>query len=97
MLFRKQPLTYPCGYAAVGGTAADIIRGPDGKAQLFRSAIFEAQLFRSAKGGIIRHADAGYEEAIEFAEKNDVKVPMRLVLPGHGFLPNDPCLTPMLL
>lgn len=27
--------------------------------------------------GIIRHADAGYEEAIEFAEKNDVKVPMR--------------------
>lgn len=26
--------------------------------------------------GIIRHADAGYEEAIEFAEKNDVKVPM---------------------
>lgn len=27
--------------------------------------------------GIIRHADAGYEEAIEFAEMNDVKVPMR--------------------
>ncbi|MFN6963978.1 MAG: urocanate hydratase [Pyrinomonadaceae bacterium] len=27
--------------------------------------------------GIIRHADAGYEEAIEFAEKNGVKVPMR--------------------
>src|SRR5436190_12628209 len=27
--------------------------------------------------GIIRHADAGYEEAIEFAEKNDVRVPMR--------------------
>jgi urocanate hydratase len=27
--------------------------------------------------GIIRHADAGYEEAIEFAEKNDVKVPMK--------------------
>jgi urocanate hydratase len=26
--------------------------------------------------GIIRHADAGYEEASEFAEKNDVKVPM---------------------
>lgn len=26
--------------------------------------------------GVIRHADAGYEEAIEFAEKNDVKVPM---------------------
>jgi urocanate hydratase len=29
--------------------------------------------------GIIRHADAGYEEAIEFAEKNAVKVPMRKV------------------
>jgi urocanate hydratase len=26
--------------------------------------------------GIIRHADAGYEEANEFARKNDVKVPM---------------------
>ena len=26
--------------------------------------------------GIIRHADAGYEEAIEFAEKNEVIVPM---------------------
>lgn len=27
--------------------------------------------------GVIRHADAGYEDAIEFAEKNDVKIPMR--------------------
>ena len=27
--------------------------------------------------GVIRHADAGYDEAIELAEKNDVKVPMR--------------------
>lgn len=27
--------------------------------------------------GVIRHADAGYKEAIEFAEKNDVKIPMR--------------------
>ncbi|MGB7203028.1 MAG: urocanate hydratase [Pyrinomonadaceae bacterium] len=27
--------------------------------------------------GIIRHADAGYEEAIEFAKKNNVNVPMR--------------------
>lgn len=26
--------------------------------------------------GIVRHADAGYDEAIEFAEKNDVKIPM---------------------
>ena len=26
--------------------------------------------------GIIRHADAGYEEAIEFAVRNDVKIPM---------------------
>jgi urocanate hydratase len=26
--------------------------------------------------GIIRHADAGYEEAKEFAEKKQVKVPM---------------------
>ncbi|MEO6654813.1 MAG: urocanate hydratase, partial [Pyrinomonadaceae bacterium] len=26
--------------------------------------------------GIIRHADAGYEKAIDFAEKNDVKVPI---------------------
>jgi urocanate hydratase len=26
--------------------------------------------------GVIRHADAGYKEAIEFAEKNDVKLPM---------------------
>ncbi len=28
--------------------------------------------------GVIRHADAGYEEAIEFAEKNRVTVPMSL-------------------
>ena len=26
--------------------------------------------------GVVRHVDAGYEKAIEFAEKNDVKVPM---------------------
>lgn len=27
--------------------------------------------------GITRHVDAVYEEAIEFAEKNDAKVPMK--------------------
>ncbi len=27
--------------------------------------------------GVVRHVDAGYDEAIEFAEKNDVKIPMR--------------------
>ncbi|MEP6923341.1 MAG: urocanate hydratase [Pyrinomonadaceae bacterium] len=27
--------------------------------------------------GVVRHADAGYEKAIEFAEKNDVKIPMK--------------------
>jgi urocanate hydratase len=27
--------------------------------------------------GVIRHADAGYDEAIEFAEKNDVKIPIK--------------------
>ncbi len=27
--------------------------------------------------GVVRHVDACYEEAIEFAEKNDVKIPMR--------------------
>ena len=27
--------------------------------------------------GIIRHADAGYEEAVEFAEKNSVAIPMK--------------------
>ena len=27
--------------------------------------------------GVVRHVDAGYEEAIEFAERNDVKVPMK--------------------
>jgi urocanate hydratase len=27
--------------------------------------------------GIIRHADAGYEEAIEFAERNDLNIPMK--------------------
>ncbi|MEZ5425138.1 MAG: urocanate hydratase [Pyrinomonadaceae bacterium] len=26
--------------------------------------------------GVIRHVDAGYEEAMEFAERNDVKIPM---------------------
>ena len=26
--------------------------------------------------GVVRHADAGYEQAIEFAETNDVKIPM---------------------
>jgi hypothetical protein len=25
---------------------------------------------------VVRHVDAGYEETIEFAEKNEVKVPM---------------------
>jgi urocanate hydratase len=27
--------------------------------------------------GVIRHADAGYEEAIEFAERNNVNIPMK--------------------
>jgi len=27
--------------------------------------------------GAVRHVDANYDEAIEFAEKNDVKIPMR--------------------
>jgi urocanate hydratase len=27
--------------------------------------------------GVVRHVEAGYEEAIEFAEKNDVKILMR--------------------
>ncbi len=27
--------------------------------------------------GVIRHADAGYDEAIEFADNNDVKIPMK--------------------
>lgn len=27
--------------------------------------------------GVVRHVDAGYEEAIEFAKKNNVKVPLR--------------------
>jgi urocanate hydratase len=27
--------------------------------------------------GVIRHADAGYDEAIDFAEKNNVKIPMK--------------------
>ena len=26
--------------------------------------------------GVVRHVDAGYEEAVEFAEKNDIKIPM---------------------
>ena len=27
--------------------------------------------------GVVRHVDAGYTEAVKFAEKNDVKIPMR--------------------
>ena len=27
--------------------------------------------------GVIRHADAGYEEAIKFAEGKGIKIPMR--------------------
>jgi len=27
--------------------------------------------------GVIRHVDAGYEEAIEFSKSNAVKIPMR--------------------
>jgi urocanate hydratase len=27
--------------------------------------------------GVVRHVDAGYDEAIEFAEKNNVKIPMK--------------------
>jgi len=26
--------------------------------------------------GVVRHVDAGYKKAVEFAEKNDVKIPM---------------------
>ena len=26
--------------------------------------------------GVARHVDAGYEEAVKFAEKKDVKIPM---------------------
>ena len=26
--------------------------------------------------GVVRHADAGYAEAIEFAKENDIKIPM---------------------
>jgi urocanate hydratase len=26
--------------------------------------------------GVVRHVDAGYEEAIEFAKENNVKIPM---------------------
>ena len=26
--------------------------------------------------GVVRHVDAGYEEAIEFAKQNGVKIPM---------------------
>jgi urocanate hydratase len=26
--------------------------------------------------GVVRHADAGYEEAIAFAKKNNIKIPM---------------------
>ena len=29
--------------------------------------------------GVVRHVDAGYDEAIDFAEKYDVKIP----LPGN--------------
>lgn len=25
---------------------------------------------------VVRHVDAGYDEAVEFAKKNDVKIPM---------------------
>ncbi len=27
--------------------------------------------------GVVRHVDAGYEEAIDFAEENGVKIPMK--------------------
>jgi urocanate hydratase len=27
--------------------------------------------------GIVRHADAGYEQAVEFAKEKGVKIPMR--------------------
>jgi len=27
--------------------------------------------------GMIRHADAGYDEAIDFADKNNIKIPMK--------------------
>jgi urocanate hydratase len=26
--------------------------------------------------GVLRHADAGYSRAIDFAEKHDIKIPM---------------------
>jgi urocanate hydratase len=32
---------------------------------------------------IIRYIDAGYDEAIEFAEKNDVKIPMMKLMENN--------------
>ncbi|MFP4609326.1 MAG: urocanate hydratase [Candidatus Aenigmatarchaeota archaeon] len=35
------------------------------------------RVFKTDPGsGVVRHADAGYEKAIEFAKKNDIKMPM---------------------
>jgi urocanate hydratase len=37
----------------------------------------ERVLTNDPGSGVARHADAGYEEAIEVAEKKGVKIPMR--------------------
>jgi len=34
--------------------------------------------------GIIRHADAGYEAAAEFAQRKEVKIPMQRSSTGSG-------------
>lgn len=43
-----------------------------------RAAETARRVFTTDPGmGVVRHADAGYEEAIEEAERSDVHVPMR--------------------
>ena len=40
----------------------------------------ERVLTTDAGMGVVRHVDAGYEEAIEFAKENNVKIPMLYAL-----------------
>ncbi len=48
---------------------------PDGTPEAAKR--IERVLTTDSGMGVIRHVDAGYEEAVDFAERNSVRIPMK--------------------
>jgi len=63
------------GVGVIAGPAARVLTAADGAPEAAKR--IERVLTTDPGMGIIRHADAGYEEAIEFAVKNNVIIPMK--------------------